>query len=372
MTAEAVAALQALDALTDEPLLLGFHPRDSLNPYQALLYGRAWEHGIAPVPIDRLATIDELVELARLGFPTVLHLHWLNQVLRDATTADEARRAVAAFLERLDGYLAAGGRVVWTVHNVLSHGARFPEEEAALSAGIVERAAGVHILAGTTPALAAPWYAIPPQKAFHVPHPSYAGAYENVISRHAARHRLGLAPDETVFVVLGAIRGYKGLDRLLDAWERFDAVPGPRRLVIAGRRTDDPGVSELIERAALHPSVLVHPKLFEPGDVQVYLRAADLALHPYVGALNSGALLLALTFGLPSIVPAGSGLAEVVDERSALTFDDADPDGLLAALRGAGLLIGPEGRAAALEVAARHDPGMLSDRFAVELRRVLG
>lgn len=370
-TADAVTALQALDALGAEPLLLGYHPRDRLNPYQALLYSRAWEHGIAPVPLDRIATFDELVELARLGFPTALHLHWLNQVLRDATTASEAGSAVAAFLDRLDAYREAGGRIVWTVHNILSHAARFPEEEAELSAGIVARCAGVHVLAAATPDLVARWYAIPPELAFHVPHPSYAGAYEDVVGRLEARHRLGLAPDETVFVVLGALRAYKGLDRLLDAWDELDEPPGARRLVIAGRRTDDPPVEEVIARAALHPSVLIHPGPFDPGDVQVYLRAADVAVHPYVGALNSGSLLLSLTFGLPAILPAGGGLAEVVDDRCAWTFDDADPAGLLDALREADRSVDARSSAAALETAGRYDPATLADRFAIEVLRRL-
>jgi glycosyltransferase involved in cell wall biosynthesis len=143
-------------------------------------------------------------------------------------------------------------------------------------------------------------------------------------------------------------------------------------LLIAGRRTEDPGVAELMERAALHPSVLIHPRPFEPGEVQVFLRAADLAVQPYPEALNSGSLLLSLTFGLPSIVPSDGGLAEVVDQRSGVTFDPARPDDLERALREAQALAGPAGRAAALEVAARHDPDALSDRFALELRRVLG
>ncbi len=96
--------------------------------------------------------------------------------------------------------------------------------------------------------------------------------------------------------------------------------------------------------------------------------------HPALGSplpALASALLLALTFGLPAIVPAGGGLAEVVDDRFARFFAPDDPASLASALREIETLITPPARAAALEVAARHAPGPLSERFAWGLRERL-
>jgi hypothetical protein len=65
--------------------------------------------------------------------------------------------------------------------------------------------------------------------------------------------------------------------------------------VISGGPSDEAVIDELLARAAGHPTVLLHAGQVEPADVQVYLRAADVAVLPYVRTLNSGALLLALT-----------------------------------------------------------------------------
>lgn len=367
-TEEALAALRALGAGDREPLLLAYHPIARMNPYHALLYQRSWQSGMAAVRIIRDETFPELTEVTRLGFSTVLHLHWLNLVLAESRSAREAARDRAAFLARLDRYRDAGGRLAWTVHNILPHATRFEDEEARLSADVAERCDVIHTMAAATPEIVAPWFRIPPEKILQIPHPSYIGAYEDRISREQARHELGLAPDETVHVVLGAIRPYKGLTELLDAWDAIADDGTARRLVIAGGPTEEAGVAELLERAAIHPTVLLHAGQVAPADVQIYLRAADVAVLPYVRSLNSGALLLGLTFGLPAVVPTGSGLAEVVDERFSRSFAIDHPGSLAAALRDVEALDPVAGRAAAREVAERHAPAVISERFAEGLR----
>jgi len=371
ITLEAIAAQRALEANGHEPLLLGYHPVARMNPYQALLYQRSWAAGVAALPIVREARIAELADLARRGSPTVLHLHWLNQVLAHAGSARDAQGLRKAFLKVVDAYLAAGGRLAWTVHNIVPHGARFEAEEAALSADIVDRCTAVHVLAAGTPELVADWFAIPADKILQVPHPSYVGAYEDFITRDQARHELGLWPDEIVHVVVGAIKPYKGLNELLDAWDALAVDGAPRRLVVAGGPSDEAGIAETLERAAIHPSVLLHARKIPAAEMQIFLRAADVAVMPYLRSLNSGALMLALTFGLPVVVPAGGGLAELVDERFARTFEPAAPGGLTGALRAADELVSADARAAAGAVAAGLAPGPLSERFATGLRSML-
>jgi glycosyltransferase involved in cell wall biosynthesis len=371
LTQAAVQALRAIDALGHEPILLGYHPVARMNPYHALLYQRVWSSGIVALPVVREERIPELTALAATGVPTVLHLHWLNQVMADAGSAKEAQRRRRDFLARLDTFRDGGGRIVWTVHNILPHGARFEGEEAHLSADVVERADVIHVLAEHTASYVEPWFRIDPAKVLHVPHPAYTGAYEDTVSREQARHELGIWPDELVHVVAGAIRPYKGLTDLLDAWDVVARDGVPRRLLIAGAPSEEPGVDALLERAAIHPSVLLHARSVPANEMQLFLRAADVAVLPYVRSLNSGALMLALTFGLPVVVPEGGGLAEVVDEQTSVTFRPGDTASLETALRASAGLVGPGARDAALGIAARHAPAVLAERFAAGLRERL-
>jgi glycosyltransferase involved in cell wall biosynthesis len=369
-TEEALAAVRAVAAVHPEPLLLGYHPHFRTNPYQALLYQQVRDHGIAPVGIRRAETITELTELQRAGIATILHVHWLHLVLRDADSPRESARASAAFLELLDRHRAGGGRLVWTIHNILPHEARSEAAESALAAEVASRADVIHVLSARTPDHVAPYFHVPRDRVLHVPHASYAGAYEAHVSRLAARHELELGPDDVVYLVIGAIRAYKGLEELIDAWQALPPDPR-RRLVIAGAPSDDEGIGALLERLAVLTDVLVDGRKIPAEEMQLFLRAADVGVVPYRRALNSGALMLALTFGLPVIVPAGGGLAEVVDSEYAVTFEPGSIDGLRVALEESSRLLTPEARAAASQAAARFDPAELSQRFAVGLRQRL-
>jgi hypothetical protein len=78
-------------------------------------------------------------------------------------------------------------------------------------------------------------------------------------ARLAARHELGLWPDEEVEVVLGADRHLPALATRLDGFdERLGTEPHvPRRLLLAALTAHGPALSEPMIRAILHPLALV-------------------------------------------------------------------------------------------------------------------
>jgi glycosyltransferase involved in cell wall biosynthesis len=363
---DAAAALRQLDGLgIEEPILLAYHPIARMNPYEALLYSQTWKHGIATVPLYHLEDLDDVVAVASAaGARVVLHLHWTNRILDGIDNEATARAALTKFVARLDRFIAAGGSLAWTVHNTLPHDARLPELEAALQQAIVDRATVVHVLSANTPQAVAEWFTIPEDRVLHVPHPNYIGAYVDTVSPEAARWELGIPPDDTVYALLGAIMPYKGIDQLIDA---FDAAlqrdPGRRRLLVAGGPSSHPEVEAFLRRCVLHPFISLHARKIPADEMQLFLRAADIAVLPYLRSLNSGVLMLALSFGLPVVAPAVGGIAEVVSPEIGRTFVPGDGESLVAALLAADELRTPAAREAALEAARRYDPARLSDEF---------
>jgi glycosyltransferase involved in cell wall biosynthesis len=370
LVAEARASLADLDPAAGQPLVLATFPSVTTNPIQALLLATARERGVAPVAMRSLDQVEELIDLSRSGIATVLHLHWLDRVLRDADSEADAAVRARAMLDRLDALRAAGGHVVWTVHNELPRGARFEDQEARLAGEVARRADAIHVMAARTAELVAPRYALPADRILHVPHPNYDGVYPDHLSRLDARHALGLHRDDLVFLSLGAIQRYKGLAELLDAWTELGSARG--RLLVAGIAADDPETSRAIGRAQADPTVAVRTRKLFSQEMQLYLRSADVAVLPYRGALNSGAMMLALTFGLPVVVPAGTGLADFVEPSFSIVYGGPAGPSLSQALAEAAALANDSARAAARGAVADLGPREISARFVTSLRARLG
>jgi beta-1,4-mannosyltransferase len=369
LSSDALHAVQYLEAKGHErPILMPYNPVARVNPYTALLYGRLWDHGIAPLPLMSFGDLDVMRHPLAMGTRVVLHMQWTLEVLREAQTEAEAKDLAGEFIAGLDRFLAAGGRLAWTVHNVLPHDCAFPRIEASIQQAIADRARMIHILSRGTPDAVAQWFTIEPDKAVHVPHPHYVGSYPDCVPRDQARYDLGLLPDEIVYALVGAIQPYKGLEQLLDTFDTIRAKDQrPRRLLVAGKPAEDPRTAELLDRCLLHPYVILRPGIVPDAEMQYYLRAADLAVLPYRRSLNSGVLMLALSFGLPVVAPANPASDEILSPEVARTFRPDDAGGLARALAAADELLTASARAAAVSVAKKYDPREIAERFAAAI-----
>lgn len=374
---EAVAAAARLEALGHEPAtVLAQFPVLSANPVQALLTRRAWDHGFGPIDLPGLRKLHELRPLADLGVRSVLHLHWTSGILRRAGSGEAGRRAVTETLRQIDDFLAAGGRLVWTVHNVLPHRTPDADLDAALQREIVERASVIHVMTQQTAEEARGVFELPPERVLYVPHPSYAGAYPDVVVREGARHQLRLDPDSIVYAFVGGIRANKGLVHLLDAFEPMAAEDPRRRLLICGEPDGSEEMRALLDRAAANPFIQVRASPVPAEEMQLYLRAADAVVLPYLTGLNSGVLMLAFTFGLPVVASDIGSFRELVTPGTGRLFERGDMAALARALRSADELIATEdaraeAREHAYDVARRHDPDAVSSALMRGLRERL-
>jgi len=352
------------------PVIMLYHQVSPESPFQPLLYRQAWAHGIAPIPLHDLADLPAAEAAIAPETARVLHLHWVNRILSPAADASDARRRIDVMTSTLDNILKDHWSIVWTVHNILPHDSLLPEEEAVLRQAIADRAALIHIMARSTIELAAPWFRIRPERSVHVPLPSFRGAYPDFIDRSAARFALGLEGDARVITVVGGLRPYKGLDILLDAFDVAVRDHPDLRLLIAGAPNRSPEITAFLERARAHPRVHLHARMVSSDDLQLYLRAADAAVLPYVRTLNSAFMKLALAFDLPVIAPDLGGIPEYVDPSVATVFPAGDVDALSAAL-GAVQTVSPAMVATARRISEAHDADLISGKLMAAIRRAI-
>lgn len=365
---DALAAARHLEGSgSGSRVLFAYGPVARLNPFQALLYSSFPDEGLAVSPVYDLHAIPTLTTLARHGYDVLFHLHWTAWVLRDATDEADAGRRVDRFLAVLDEFAAGGGRLIWTVHNLLPHDVVFTDQQQRLQRGIAERCWRVHTMSHDTRERLAEVSPFGAEKQLYAPHPAYHSAYPSFCTRAEARLTLGIEPDEVVLATFGAIKAYKGVSRMLDVLEESWAHEAPWRFLLAGPPDHDERTQRLLMRASGHPQVILQAGKVRADEVQTFLRAADVALVPYERSLNSGYLLLALTFGLPVVAPAGGGPADVVTPETGLLFDPSSRADLERCLRDLPALLTPEARRAAQASADRFEARSVSAEFARQL-----
>lgn len=366
---EARRALSTLPRDLDRaPSALIYGPLVRNNPYQSLLYSRCFDHGIAPIGITELHLAIEAEALPALGIDTWFHIHWTNQVLRDAPSKEQAVAKLGEFELMLDRLVKSGVRIAYTVHNVLPHEHEFPAIETKVTQAIIDRATVVHVLTEDAPTLVSPTLVLPADRTVQIAHPSYMGVYPEHLSQLQARYELGLTAADTVIAVLGGIRAYKGIGPLLDAFVQAAAEDESLHLIVAGKPIDFPQAKALKARCEAHPRITSQFGRVPEERLQVYAKASDAIVLSHEGVLNSGVLPLAMTFGRPVIAAARGTFPGLVTPDIGVLFDPSDPRALRQALLGARELKDPAYRQAARKRAESIAPELIAETFAVTLR----
>jgi glycosyltransferase involved in cell wall biosynthesis len=310
-----------------EPGIIGFYPDYRNNPYQEMMWSRLRNDGAVPVAIQD--DLDPGPLLAAVSGEKVFHLNWTAPILGPAQTEAARLARQRRFLAMLDALRDGGVPTVWTVHNIMPHECADPEAERHLRQQIADRVDLVHVMCERTVDDAAPHYVLPTNKVRVLPHPSYIDVYPNLIDSATARYELDIDPDELVFLFLGQIRHYKGVDLLLDAFDRIHRGRPRSRLVVAGEPGRFPGRPEIEQRARSHPGLISHLYAIADDDIQLFMNAADVVVLPYRSGLNSGAMMLAYSYARPVIVSATGCVAEEVDDTTGISFSWADGDSAL-------------------------------------------
>ncbi|HSL19903.1 MAG TPA: glycosyltransferase family 4 protein [Vicinamibacterales bacterium] len=128
------------------------------------------------------------------------------------------------------------------------------------------------------------------------------------------RSAIGLEPDRPVLLLFGTLSRYKGVDVMLEAMPRVLAAHPRACLVLAGFPAADFDVEACRSLAAdlgVSDSLRVVPRYIASSEVAAWMELAAVAVFPYHTVFQSGALQVALTFGVP-IVATRVGAAEDV------------------------------------------------------------
>lgn len=154
-------------------------------------------------------------------------------------------------------------------------------------------------------------------------HPVYDNFGEK-IPREEAERILGLPSGKKNLLFFGLIRDYKGLDILIDA---FDRISPNYELIIAGEPYGSfEKYQRQIDASPGRKRIHVFPKFISNSEVKLYFSAADVTVLPYKSATQSGISAVSFHFDVPMIVTDVGGLKETVgDTGTGLVSPSATP-----------------------------------------------
>ena len=291
------------------------YPFAAGNPYQTLMRQGLEQAGVSTVALP--GSLPGLVRFLLGSNPNqVLHLHWLCGLITGRSLAI-ALVKLSVFHLALGAWRLRGGKIVWTVHNLANHELKRLWLDH-LHSRLTARAAHALLLHGERarrPVMQT-FYA-PAHKIHVIPHGNYAAMLPKpmpLVARQGVR-----------FLCFGAIRPYKGIGALLNA---FGDLRGSHTLHIAGSVNNTAFAAEISKQAARDPRVRLTLEFIPYEKLAHYLAECDVVVLPYLDILTSGSLLMALSAARPSIAPRLGIIEDYTRDDISFLYDVADPNGL--------------------------------------------
>jgi beta-1,4-mannosyltransferase len=303
------------------------------NPYQRLLYAELARHGFELSP-DARFTLRWLWNARRdVAF---LHFHWVAGFYRFGH-GPKRLRGLLSWLELpvFSGRLAAarllGYRLVWTIHQVRPHESVNHVLDR-IARRVLARMSHVLIAHDRATAHAACRELDRSfERAYVIPHGAYVGVYPPGRSRAEVRGALGLGPDTFTFLCFGDLRAYKDVDRLLGAF-RSASLPNAAVVVAGGVRSEADGAA-VRASAAVDSRIKALLERVPDESVSELFAASDAAVVARSDGGTSGALILALSMGMPTVAARRPVYTELLgDEEAGWLFEPGDTASLADAL----------------------------------------
>lgn len=277
------------------------------NPYQAMFYKAVNDvYGLRVSGFDQQFMTKKVLEENRVGYDYI-HLHWLH-VFLDVHSPGGADKLV----DILEYAKELGYKIIYTAHNIISHESGDIDNEVALRKRVVKLFDIVIAHGEYAKERLVQEVDCGESKIKIVKHGCYSGFYENTETSEQARDKLGIRHDDYVFLFLGNIRRYKGVENLVTAFDDVSSKEPNAKLIVCGRVDDEETAKILNRYASENKSIIYRPGFIRDQDLQTYFKASDVTVLPYKSILSSGAAMLSLTFGTPIIAPRLGVLPEIV------------------------------------------------------------
>lgn len=259
----------------------------------------------------------EFVLAQLFGKQPILHYHWLEfQDWKSLVGMPYKLFCIALFT-------LFGGKLVWTVHNLVPHTKRWIKANRLINKWMARRANTILAHTPTACALAAEYLNLPIDQIEVYPHPPFPTLS---IHRHVAIQQLeetfevNISPKATLFMMASAISGYKQIPATIRALQQ---CTGNWQFFISGyiKKGETALDQELRLLASEDKRIIYKPGFISEELYPVLMNAADVCVFNFDAILYSGAVEMARSYQKAIIAPNLGGLADLEHEPQVSLFN---------------------------------------------------
>ncbi|MBR1770240.1 MAG: glycosyltransferase [Bacteroidales bacterium] len=139
---------------------------------------------------------------------------------------------------------------------------------------------------------------------------------------------------ENVLLFFGLIRQYKGLDTLINCFDKvIENNPDTSLLIVGECYENIEKYERLIALCKNKEKITMINKFIANEDVEPYFKASDCVIMPYYSATQSGILMMAYGFGTPVICTDVGGMKELIEEnKTGILIENNSSENLVSAV----------------------------------------
>ncbi len=198
----------------------------------------------------------------------------------------------------------SGTKIIWTAFNLKGHEQKYTGINNFIYSEIIQHCHGIIIIAPIGENLLISSYPRAKQKPIiTIPHGNYIGVYPDNITRSEARKHLKIKNGEIVLLYFGLQRKYKDIHLVYRAFKESSKVNKKIRLLIAGQPLTYRRKLFFLYLKLFCRHITVVSNYIHDNEIQIYFKAADIAVFAFKNIFTSGSIILAESFGLPIIAP---------------------------------------------------------------------
>lgn len=263
-----------------------------------------------------------------------LHMHWIDR-FAGFRAKNMYVSLLKSFLFVIDIFLIKSilkTKIIWTLHNKYSHECFHVNVERIIRNFFSNKVDAIICHCNQAKKEIHSEFGTPQNKIYVIPIGNYIDGYKNEISKEKALKYLNLKKEDFIYLNFGAIRPYKGIDKLINCFKTIEKNENVKLLII-GRPVNNQIKTDIIKSSKTFENIKLQFEFVHDDDIQIYFNASDIVVFSFQKLLGSAGILLAMSFGKPIIAPRLGCIIDILDEKGAFLYNPRESKSLVMVLR---------------------------------------